>query len=41
MYKLNNYIISKNKSVKDALKLIHKNGDKTCFIIDDKKKLLG
>ena len=41
MYKLNNYIISKNKSVKDALKLIDKNGEKTCFVIDDKKKLIG
>jgi len=41
MYKLNNYIISKNKSVKDALKLIDKNGEKTCFVTDDKKKLIG
>jgi len=41
MYKLNNFIISKNKSVKDALKLIDKNGEKTCFVINDKKKLIG
>ena len=41
MHKINNYIISKSKSVKDALKLIDKNGEKTCFVIDDKKKLIG
>ena len=39
--KLNKYLINKNKKVKDALSLIDKNGEGTCFVIDEKKKLLG
>lgn len=38
---INKYIISKNKNVKDALKIIDKNGEKTCFVVDEKRKLLG
>ena len=35
------YIVLKNKNVKDALKIIDKNGEKTCFVVDEKRKLLG
>ena len=38
---INKYIISKNKNVKDALKIIDKNGEKTCFVVNEKRKLLG
>lgn len=41
MFKLNNYTITENKSVKDALRLIDKNGEKTCFVINNKKELVG
>ena len=40
-HNLNKYLIVKNKKVKDALILIDKNGGRTCFVIDEKKRLLG
>ena len=40
-HNLNKYLIAKNKKVKDALILIDKNGERTCFVIDEKKRLLG
>ena len=39
--KIKKYTIRENKTVEDALKIIDKNGEKTCFIIDVNKKLLG
>ena len=38
--KIKKYTIRENKTVEDALKIIDKNGEKTCFIIDVNKKLL-
>ncbi len=39
--KINQFIIDKNKSIKDAIKKINGNGQKTCFVIDENKKLFG
>ena len=36
---ISKYIISKYKKVEDALKIIDRNGEKTCFIVDEKKRL--
>lgn len=41
MNKINKYLIFKNKSVEQALKLIEKNGEKNCLVVDEKKKLVG
>ena len=38
---ISKYIISKYKKVEDALKIIDRNGEKTCFIVDEKKRLVG
>ena len=39
MTKINIYLIFKNKTIKDAINLIDKNGEKTCFVVDEKKRL--
>jgi dTDP-glucose pyrophosphorylase len=39
--RLKKFIIEYNKSIKDALKVIDKNGQKTCFVIDGNGKLYG
>ena len=39
--KIKKFVIDKNKSIKDAIKKINSNGQKTCFIIDENKKLFG
>ena len=39
--KIKKFVIDKNKSIKDAIKKINTNGQKTCFIIDENKKLFG
>ena len=41
MTKINRYLIFKNKTIKDAINLIDKNGEKTCFVVDEKKRLIG
>ncbi len=41
MRNLKKYIIYKEKKIKDALKLIDKNGEKTCLVVDQNKKLFG
>lgn len=41
MININRYLIFKNKTVKDAINLIDKNGKKTCFVVDEKKRLIG
>ena len=35
------YIIYSNKTIRDALNVIDKNGQKTCFVLDKNQKLLG
>ncbi len=35
------YLIRENRTVEDALRIIDKNGEKTCFIVNSEKKLLG
>ena len=40
MKNLRKYLINKEKKIKDALKLIDKNGEKTCLVLDQNKKLL-
>ena len=39
--KIKKYIIFKNKTLKDALNVINKNGQKTCFVLDKSQKLFG
>ena len=41
MQGLKKYLINKEKKIKDALKLIDKNGEKTCLVLDENKKLFG
>ena len=41
MRDLKKYLINKEKKIKDALKLIDKNGEKTCLVVDQNKKLFG
>ena len=41
MKNLRKYLINKEKKIKDALKLIDKNGEKTCLVLDQNKKLFG
>lgn len=41
MTKINRYLIFKNKTIKDTINLIDKNGEKTCFVVDEKKRLIG
>ena len=38
--KISNFLIDKNKSLKDALKVINNNGKGLCFVVED-SKLLG
>ena len=39
--KIKKFIINYDKTIKDALKVINKNGQKTCFVIDTAGKLYG
>ena len=39
--KIKKFIINNNKTIKDALKVIDKNGQKTCFVTDSFGKLYG
>lgn len=39
--KLKKFVIDKNKSIKDAIKKINTNGQKTCFVLDENKRLYG
>ena len=38
---MNNYIISKYKSIRDALTQLEKNDQKCLIAVDEKKKYLG
>ena len=39
--KIKKFIIYKDKTLRDALNVIDKNGQKTCFVLDKNQKLLG
>ncbi len=39
--KIRKFIIYKDKTLRDALNVIDKNGHKTCFVLDKNQKLLG
>lgn len=39
--KIKKFVIYKNKTIRDALNVIDKNGQKTCFVLDKNQKLLG
>ncbi len=41
MRNLKKFLINKDRKIKDALKLIDKNGEKTCLVYDKNKKLFG
>ena len=41
MPNLKKFLINKDRKIKDALKLIEKNGEKTCLVYDKNKKLFG
>ena len=39
--KTKKFIITNNKTIKDALNVIEKNGHKTCLVVDAEGKLFG
>ena len=39
--KIKKFLINSNKTAEQALKIIDKNGSKTCFIVDDNNRLVG
>ena len=39
--KIKKFVIDRNKSIKEAIKKINTNGQKTCFVLDENKRLYG